>query len=50
MKKCQTCIYFPCTKFQCNILDKEGCENYESIVSKEIKSLEKWKNDKLKEN
>jgi len=50
MKKCQTCAYFVCTKVQCNIGNKEGCEEYESRVSKEIKSLGKWENDRLKEN
>ena len=46
MKKCQTCRYFPCTKFQCNIGNKEGCENYESEISKVIKLLEKYEDKK----
>lgn len=37
MKKCQTCRYFPCTKIQCNIENKEGCNDYRSIVQEEIK-------------
>lgn len=37
MKKCQTCIYFVCYKWQCNINNKEGCEEYESEASKLIK-------------
>lgn len=48
MKTCQTCIYYPCTKFVCNIGNKEGCEEYESIVSREIKSLGKCEKDNKK--
>ena len=36
MKRCKNCTYFPCTKQQCHI-ESEGCNDYESIVEKEIK-------------
>lgn len=39
MKKCQTCIYFPCYKWQCNINNQEGCEEYKSEVSKILEGI-----------
>jgi len=39
MKTCQTCTYFPCTKLVCNIGNKEGCEEYKSVVSKMIEEM-----------
>lgn len=38
MKKCKTCIYFPCTKVCCSI-ENEACNDYESIVKKEIEEV-----------
>ena len=40
MKICKNCVFFPCTKPQCQI-GKQGCNDYESIVSKEIKDIGK---------
>lgn len=37
MKNCRTCTYYPCLKVQCSIGNKEGCEDYQSIVTTEIK-------------
>ena len=37
-KICRNCIYFPCTKPQCEIGQK-GCDDYESIVEAEIKKI-----------
>ena len=33
---CRTCIYFPCTKPQCEI-NRQGCNDYESISEAEIR-------------
>lgn len=41
MKKCQTCRYFPCYRWECSIDDKVGCGTYESEVTKIIKQLVK---------
>ena len=37
-KTCKTCLYFPCTKPQCEIGQK-GCNDYESTVNAEIKKI-----------
>ena len=46
MKKCQTCIYFPCYKWQCSIDDKVGCGTYESEVTKIIKENKNERNSR----
>lgn len=38
---CKTCIYFPCLKFTCNIGNKEGCDEYKSIVREEEEQIDK---------
>ena len=38
-KICRNCIYCPCTKVQCR-LDGEVCNDYESIVTAEIKKID----------
>ena len=38
---CKTCIYFPCLKFVCNIGNKEGCEDYKSVVRAEEEQIDK---------
>lgn len=40
-KKCQLCAYFPCLKFQCNIGNKEGCEDFKSYTGKKIEDINK---------
>lgn len=37
-QSCRTCIYFPCTKSQCEI-GQQGCNDYESTVTAEIKKI-----------
>lgn len=38
---CRTCKYFPCLKFTCSLGNKEGCEDYKSIVEDEIEKIDK---------
>jgi len=45
-KKCNNCINFPCLKTQCR-LGQIGCEDYESIISSEIKKIGRIKIDKV---
>lgn len=40
-KKCKNCIYFPCLKVQCSIGNKEGCDNFVSVIEKELKEIDK---------
>lgn len=37
---CRECYYFPCTKPVCIMGNKEGCDNFMSISSKEIKKID----------
>lgn len=37
---CRNCFYFPCFKNICNIGNKQGCEDYKSIVTKEIEKID----------
>lgn len=41
MKRCNTCIYFPCLKTQCNLADKEGCGEYKSVSRAEMENIDK---------
>lgn len=40
-KKCKACIYFPCLKVQCSIGNKQGCDNFISIIKHEINEIDK---------
>ena len=40
-KKCRTCLYFPCLKFTCNIGNKQGCDDFKSVVTNEIEKIDK---------
>lgn len=40
-KKCCICTYFPCLKFTCNIGNKQGCDEFKSIVTNEIEKIDK---------
>lgn len=44
---CRTCIYFPCLKYTCNIGNKEGCEDYKSIVTEEIENIKEEENEQI---
>ena len=43
-KSCRTCAYFPCTKVNCTIGNKEPCNDYESTISKIPKEMEENNN------
>jgi len=38
---CKTCTYYPCLKVQCNIGNKEGCNDYKNFVQSEIEKIDK---------
>lgn len=38
-KKCNNCYYFPCTKVQCKA--DNLCEDWESVVTREIENIDK---------
>ena len=40
MKRCNTCIYFPCTKVQCNLAGQEGCGEYKSVSRAEMEKVD----------
>lgn len=40
-KDCKYCYYFPCLKVQCSFGNQEGCDNFVSIVEKELKEIDK---------
>ena len=40
-KKCRNCTFFPCLHPICNIGNKEGCDNFKSIIQKEIENINK---------
>lgn len=39
-KECRKCVYFPCLKVQCSIGNKQGCDNFVSIVKNELKKID----------
>lgn len=45
---CRNCCYFPCYKTTCNIGNKEGCDNFKSITSKEIDNIDKLIDKKVR--
>lgn len=38
---CRNCCYFPCYKTICNIGNKQGCDNFKSVITKEIENISK---------
>ena len=48
-EKCRSCAFFPCLRNTCNIVNKEGCDNYQSITQKALNEIDKkleWKSMK----
>lgn len=39
-KNCKNCAYFPCLNPICNIGNKEGCDDFKSVIQKEIENTE----------
>lgn len=40
-EKCRNCVFFPCLRPTCNIGNKEGCDNFKSIIQKELEEIDK---------
>lgn len=38
---CRKCKFFVCTKLQCDIKNEKGCNDFESIVTEEIREINK---------
>lgn len=40
-EKCRNCAFFLCLRNTCNIGNKEGCDNYQSITQKALNEIDK---------
>ena len=40
-KSCKNCIHYPCTKKECDIENKNGCNEYKSIIKSAIEIIDK---------
>lgn len=38
---CRNCVFFPCLKVQCSFGNKQGCEDFLSIVENELNKIDK---------